>query len=146
MLVCLASPLNMCHLNTLLLFDRISVFPFFYPLDVWISPLLFWTDPKCGLWAAITWLFSWWVGRIELQGFFFLSCTFCEEGKASFPSPLTFSSFCLCFLWHVPVLLLKNSDFIVISVWASFVLHFKQAQWFSLVKILTACQYFFSRK
>ena len=59
-----------------------------------------------------------------------------------FPLP----SFRLCLLWHVPALLLKNSDFIVISVWASFVLHFKRAKWFSSVKILSACWYLFLQK
>lgn len=71
-----------------------------------------------------------------------------KKGRPAFHLPWIFllPSFCICLLWHVPILLLKNSDFIVTSVWASFVLCFKQAQWISLVKILTSCQYLFLQK
>lgn len=109
------------------------------PLEM-IWPFLLWTDQSvvCGPPLPDCFLG---VGRIELQ---FLSLVHLVGSFQFCMCCLFLLSACICS--DVSALLLKNLNFLTISLWASFAFHLKQAQWMTLVKILTPCQYLFVQK
>lgn len=84
-------------MEILLEFDWISVFALSSPLDMWISPLLLWADPQCGLWATATWFFSRYAGRIELQFLSLMHLLWRREGQLSISPDFFFLlSACVC--------------------------------------------------
>lgn len=137
-LMCLAYPKAMYHLDPLLSFGWLSTFPLPWS----------WSHRCC---SGLTKVGSCGPPLPDcfpgvLQGLNFSFCLWCILWEVFHPLRVVFSLLSACICSDVSALLLKNSNFLIISVWASFVFHLKQAQWVTLVKILAACQYLFLQK